>query len=164
MGLRGATEQDIPEILGIYNSAVLTKLSTADTAPVSVASRLEWFRKHQPERRPLLVYEHGGEVMAWVSFEDFYGRPAYHRTAEISIYIATEHQGKRLGQELLQAAAGMAPKLGVNTLIGYVFDHNTPSMRLFRSLGFCEWGRLPRVADIGGKEVSVCILGKRVAD
>ena len=31
-----------------------------------------------------------------MSFEDFYGRPAYRYTAELSIYIAPEHQGQRL--------------------------------------------------------------------
>ncbi len=164
MSLRDATEQGLPEIVNIYNSAVLTMLSTADTERVTVTSRLEWFRKHQPERRPLLVYEQDGEVKAWVSFEDFYGRPAYHRTAEISIYIATEHQGKHLGKKLLQAVEGMAPKLGLSTLVGYVFAHNIPSIRLFRSLGFCEWGHLPCVADMGGEEIGLCILGKRVAD
>ncbi|GEN26760.1 N-acetyltransferase [Halovibrio variabilis] len=162
MGLRHAQELDLPRIVDIYNAAVPTRTSTADTQPVDVESRLEWFRQHQPESRPLLVYEQGEEVVAWVSFESFYGRPAYRHTAELSIYISPEHQGRLLGKKLLLAAEEMAPTLGLRTLVGYVFAHNTPSMRLLQALGYHEWGRLPDIAEMEGREYSLCIMGKRL--
>ncbi|MHA3025907.1 N-acetyltransferase family protein [Chromohalobacter israelensis] len=164
MTIRNAEEQDLARVVEIYNAAVPSKRSTADTEPVSIASKSEWFRKHNPERRPLLVYEINDEVAAWVSFEDFYGRPAYHHTAEISIYISPEHQGQRLGQTLLREALELAPKLELKTLIGYVFAHNEPSIRLLRGFGFQEWGRLPNVAEMDGKEFSLCIMGKRLGN
>ncbi|WP_312035986.1 GNAT family N-acetyltransferase [Billgrantia desiderata] len=98
MGLRYATEQDLPRIVDIYNAAIPSRRSTADTEQVTPEARLEWFRKHQPERRPLLVYEREEGVVAWMSFEDFYGRPAYRHTAELSIYIDPRYQGKLLGK------------------------------------------------------------------
>ncbi|NIC06545.1 GNAT family N-acetyltransferase [Billgrantia bachuensis] len=163
MGLRHATEQDLPRIVEIYNAAIPSRRSTADTEQVTPESRLEWFRKHQPERRPLLVYEREEGVVAWMSFEDFYGRPAYRHTAELSIYIDPRYQGKLLGKKLLHAAEEMAPKLGLHSLVGYVFAHNTPSIRLLKALGFQEWGRLPDIAEMDGKEYSLCIMGKRLA-
>lgn len=162
MTIRNAVEQDLARVVDIYNAAVPSKRSTADTEPVSIESKSEWFRKHNPERRPLLVYEINNEIAAWVSFEDFYGRPAYHHTAEISIYILPEHQGQRLGQTLLREALELAPKLELKTLTGYVFAHNEPSIRLLRAFGFQEWGRLPNVAEMDGKEFSLCIMGKRL--
>ncbi|WP_386083368.1 GNAT family N-acetyltransferase [Vreelandella sp. F11] len=162
MGLRHAQELDLPRIVDIYNAAIPTRTSTADTQPVDIESRLEWFRKHQPESRPLLVYEQDEEVVAWVSFESFYGRPAYRHTAELSIYIAPEHQRKLLGKKLLLAAEEMAPTLGLRILVGYVFAHNAPSMRLLKSLGYHEWGRLPDIAEMDGREYSLCIMGKRL--
>ncbi|OLO12605.1 N-acetyltransferase [Chromohalobacter japonicus] len=164
MTIRNAVEQDLARVVEIYNAAVPSKRSTADTEPVSIKSKSEWFRKHNPERRPLLVYEINDEVAAWVSFEDFYGRPAYHHTAEISIYIAPEHQGQRLGQTLLREALEIAPKLELKTLTGYVFAHNEPSIRLLRAFGFQEWGRLPNVAEMDGREFSLCIMGKRLGN
>ena len=53
--------------------------------------------------------------------------------------------------------------LGLHTLVGYVFAHNTPSMRLLKAFGFQEWGRLPDIAEMDGKEYSLCIMGKRLA-
>ena len=43
---------------------------------------------HHPRTRPLWVLEESLRVRAWLSFNSFYGRPAYQPTAEVSIYVA----------------------------------------------------------------------------
>lgn len=160
--MRVASEADLPAIVAIYNSTVPTRQSTADTMEVSIASRLEWFRQHVPNRRPLLVHELDGRVVAWVSFQSFYGRPAYDHTAEISIYISPEQREKGLGRQLLAESLDMTQKLEIKTVVGFVFAHNKPSIKLFSSFGFVKWGRLPDVAKMDGNEYSLLILGKRV--
>jgi len=160
--MRLATESDLPAIVSIYNSTVSTRQSTADTVEVTVESRMEWFRQHIPDKRPLLVHEQDGKVVAWVSFQFFYGRPAYDHTAEISIYVSPECRGKGLGRTLLAEALEITQRLDIKTVVGFVFSHNASSIRLFRSFGFGEWGKLPDVAEMDGKEYSLSILGKRV--
>ena len=160
--MRLATESDLPAIVAIYNTTVPTRQSTSDIEEVSVESRREWFRQHTPDTRPVLVHEIDGQIVAWVSFQSFYGRPAYRHTAEISIYIAPPHRAQGLGRRLLTEAIAMAPALGIHTLLGFIFAHNAPSLRLFQSLGFEEWGRLPNIAEMDAKEYSLCLLGKRV--
>lgn len=160
--MRNATEKDLEEIVAIYNSTISTRQSTADTSEVSVGSRLEWFRQHDPQKRPLLVHEDKGRVIGWVSFQSFYGRPAYDHTAEISIYISPEHRGKGLGRLLLAEALKTTETLSIKNVICFIFSHNTPSIKLFKSFGFEEWGKLPNVAEMDGKEYSLSIIGKRV--
>jgi len=160
--MRLAVEDDLPAIVAIYNSTIATRLSTADTVAVSVASRMEWFKQHTPDKRPLIVHEEGGQIVAWVSFQSFYGRPAYDHTAEISIYISPEYRSQGLGRQLLGEAIEMTGALEIKTLLGFVFAHNEPSLRLFESFGFELWGNLPDVAEMDGKEYSLSILGKRV--
>ncbi len=155
-------ESDLPAIVAIYNSAVPTRQSTADTVEVSVESRRGWFNEHTPDKRPLMVHEQDGRIIGWVSFQSFYGRPAYDHTAEISIYIAPDRQGKGLGRKLLAEALDMAPSLNIRTVLGFVFAHNEPSIRLLEYFGFKSWGILPDVAEMDGKEYSLCILGLRV--
>src|ERR1700761_4744338 len=87
LSYRDATLDDLPAIVAIYNSTVPSRQVTADLEPVSVESRLGWFQAHGPEKRPLWVVEGEGRVIAWLSFSDFYGRPAYSHTAEVSIYL-----------------------------------------------------------------------------
>jgi L-amino acid N-acyltransferase YncA len=159
---RDATFDDLPAIVAIYNSTVLSRLVTADLEPVSVESRHAWFHAHGAQARPLWVVEEGGRVIAWLSFSDFYGRPAYARTAEVSIYLDEAARGKGLGKKLLAAALEAAPALKIDTVLGFVFGHNEPSMRLFHSFGFADWGTLPRVAVLDGVERDLVILGRRL--
>ena len=160
---RDATLDDLPAIVAIYNSTVPSRQVTADLEPVPVESRVAWFHAHGPQARPLWVVEEGGKVIAWLSFSDFYGRPAYSRTAEVSIYLDESARGKGLGKQLLQAAIDRAPALGIDTVLGFVFGHNTPSVRLFETFGFEPWGTLPRVAVLDGVERDLVILGRRLA-
>jgi L-amino acid N-acyltransferase YncA len=160
--MRIATADDLDAIVAIYNSTIPTRQSTADTSEVSVASRLDWFTAHDPAKRPLLVHEDNGIVVAWVSFQSFYGRPAYDHTAELSIYISPDHRGKGLGRSLLSEAMAVAKQHNIKTVVGFVFSHNIPSLKLFKSFGFEEWGRLPDVAEMDGNEYSLSIVGKRL--
>ena len=163
---RVARPEDLPAIVDIYNSTIASREVTADTEPVTVASRQQWFDDHDPARRPLWVIHetnHSGPVIGWMSYSNFYGRPAYSGTAEVSIYIAEDWRGKGLGRYCLEQAIEHAPKINVHTLLGFIFGHNAPSLALFQKFGFETWAHLPRVANLDGIERDLIILGKRVA-
>jgi phosphinothricin acetyltransferase len=55
-----------------------------------------------------------------------------------------------------------APDYGIKTLLGFIFSHNEPSLKLFRHFGFEEWGTLPKIALLDGHERGLKILGKRI--
>lgn len=155
--------QDLPAIVAIYNSTIESRMVTADLEPVSIESRKTWFTEHNPERRPLWIVQNElNEIVGWVSFQDFYGRPAYNGTAEISIYLHQQQRGKGLGKQVLQYSMDKSEQLGIHTLLGYVFAHNEPSLKLFRHAGFEDWGHFPRIAILDGIERSLIILGKRI--
>ena len=160
--IRDAEISDLPIIVDIYNSTISSKMVTADTEPVSVESRMKWFDDHSPAIRPLWVVESNGNICAWVSFQSFYGRPAYNATAEISIYIHQDFRGKKLGKYLIQQALDACPKLKIKTLLGFIFAHNEPSVKLFNRFGFEKWAHLPNVAELDGVERDLLILGKKI--
>jgi phosphinothricin acetyltransferase len=160
---RIARFEDLPAIVEIYNSTIPSREVTADTEPISVESRHAWFAEHTPERRPLWIAEEDGRILGWLSYSNFYGRPAYAGTAELSIYIHESARRKGLGRYFLEHAIVHAPKLGVHTLLGFIFGHNEPSLRLFDRFGFERWALMPRVATLDGIERDLVILGKRVA-
>lgn len=163
MNVRDAVEADLPAIVDIYNSTIPTRQVSADTEPVSVESRLPWFRAHSPATRPFWVAETNGEILGWLAFGWFYdGRPAYRATAEISIYIAVAHRQRGLGRELLHRAIAHAPTLGIKTLTAGAFAHNVASVGLFSSAGFTIWGRYPRVAELDGVERDLIVMGLRL--
>jgi len=161
---RDANNSDLAKIVEIYNSTIASRMVTADTEPVSVESKQKWFDEHNSYKRPLWVVENEHQqIIGWVSFQSFYGRPAYDSTVEISIYLDIEQRGKSLGKQILKYCIDNAPKLGIKTLLGFIFSHNEPSLKLFRHFGFEDWAFLPNIAILDGQERSLNILGKRIA-
>ncbi|MEH7378432.1 GNAT family N-acetyltransferase [Neobacillus drentensis] len=160
--IRNADMCDLPVIVDIYNTTIASRMVTADLEPISVENRVQWFNEHSSTFRPLWVVENQGEICAWVSFQSFYGRPAYNATAEISIYIHPDFRGRKLGKYLIQKAIDACPSLQIKTLLGFIFGHNEPSIKLFSSFGFEKWAQLPNVAELDGIERDLIILGKRL--
>jgi L-amino acid N-acyltransferase YncA len=159
---RVARPSDLDRVVEIYNATIPSRQVTADTEPVTTASREAWFNDHPPDRRPLWVVEIAERVAAWLSFSSFYGRPAYARTAEISVYVDSSVRGRGVGTYLVRQAQQRAPMIGINTLLGFIFGHNTPSLGLFAREGFSRWGHLPGVATLDGVERDLVIVGRRL--
>ena len=132
--IRDATLADLPRIVEIYNAAIPGRQATADTEPITIESRLDWFAAHNARDRPLWVYcDESENIAGWISLNSFYGRPAYQATTEVSIYI-----------------------------LGFVFSHNAPSLKLLRKFGFEQWGYCPGIAELDAIERDLMILGKRL--
>jgi phosphinothricin acetyltransferase len=162
LAYRYATIDDLPRIVEIYNSIVAGRMVTADTEPVTVRSRIAWFNAHDRERRPLWMVMNGSDNIGWVSYQWFYGRPAYNGTAELSIYLDEQVRGKGYGEEVLRHAMSSCGALHIKTLLGYIFAHNLPSLKLFKKAGFEQWGYFPRIAVLDGVERDLIIVGKRI--
>jgi L-amino acid N-acyltransferase YncA len=158
--MRRAKTEDLPRIIAIYNS---TDGPTIDAERVSIENCRLWFETHS-DARPIFVQEQNDIVTGWLSFQNFYSRPSYRGTAEISVYVASEYRGTGVGSALLQGAIACCPRLHIGNLVGYAFADNVASLALFKKHGFSEWGYLPNVAEVGGQRHSLTILGLSVTD
>ncbi|MDM7999430.1 MAG: N-acetyltransferase family protein, partial [Dehalococcoidia bacterium] len=149
--IRDAREEDLPAIVDIYNQSIPSGRATADTRPISVADRIDWFRQFDPARRPIWVAEDNGRVVGCVYLSWFYhARPAYDKTAEISTYVATDYQRKGLGTLLKRKMIEACPRLGIENVISMYFDHNEATEKINQRLGFKVVGHLPEIADVFG--------------
>ncbi|MEM8828909.1 MAG: N-acetyltransferase family protein [Cyanobacteria bacterium P01_G01_bin.19] len=158
MHIRPAEAADLTDIVKIYNQSIPSRQATADTKPITVESRLDWFYGRNANR-PLWVANNETDILGWLSFQNFYGRPAYQHTAEISVYVADKYQRQGVGSRLLTRAIAFCPRLELTTLLGFVFAHNQPSVNLFIRHGFQAWGHLPDVAVLDDINRSLLILG-----
>ncbi|MDF2448907.1 MAG: ywnH [Bacteroidota bacterium] len=159
-----ARKTDLEKIVATYNSTISSRLVTADLEPVSVKSKEAWFEAHNPDSRPLWIIEVDATYVGWMSFNSFYGRPAYNGTVEVSIYLEEDARGKGLGRKCLQKAFEACEHLNIKTLLGFIFDHNEPSLKLFYNMGFEKWAHLPRIADMVEAERGLIIVGKRILE
>lgn len=153
---------DLPFIVSVYNQTIASRMVTADTSPVSIESRLDWFNAHNADKRPLWLIKYQNEPCGWVSLSSFYGRPAYGKTVEISLYIDQAYRGKKIGQYTVNILERHAINNGIETILCYIFAHNQPSLSLFTKLNYQQWGYLHEVAELDNVKRDLIILGKKL--
>ena len=162
---RTADIADLPRIVTIYNQAVPTHRSTANTIPWTVENRTSWFISHEPAKRPIFVAEVEEQVVGWCSLSVYRpGRLALRFTSEISYYIDNDFQGQGIGQALIRHALEACPTLDIKNIIAVVIDRNEASRKLLEKLGFEQWAYLPRVLDFDGHEFGEYYYGIRVVN
>lgn len=161
MKIRAAVAADLPAIVDIYNQSIPSRMATADTEAITLADKLDWFHVRSVDR-PLWVAVNQNQVLGWLSFQNFYGRPAYIHTAEISIYVAAASHRQGIGSRLLAQAIAKSPQLQLTTLLAFVFAHNQPSLNLLLNYDFQQWGRLPEIAELDQIQRSLLILGRKI--
>lgn len=159
MKIRDARERDLPAIIKIYNAAIATRISTAQLEPVTIESRRSWLSDHSPDRHPFWVLEIDGELAGWLTLKTFLPRCAYRNTAEVSVYVDEKFRRRGVGRALISEAIGRAPEFGITAMVGLIFAHNGPSLRLFEQVGFEKWGLLPGVAQLDRVERDLTIMG-----
>jgi len=163
MKIRDAIEADLPGIIEIYNATVSTRIVTAELEPTTVEARLPWFREHSPDEHPFWVVESDGRIIGWLDFKKFLPRCAYRGTAEISVYVDEKFRRRGVARRLLEEAIARAPLLGISAMVGLIFAHNEPSLKLFERLGFERWGLLPRIARLDDVQRDLIIVGQHIA-
>lgn len=159
--VRIADIHDLPQIVAIYNASIPHRMATADTTQITIESRLDWFNQHK-DSRPLWVMEKNKEIAGWLSLQNFYGRPAYMSTAEISVYVNPLYQRQGIAGKMMDYALNEIKKLNIFTLVAFIFTHNEPSIRFFEKYHFTQWGFLPKVAQLDGIERDLSIYGLRI--
>jgi L-amino acid N-acyltransferase YncA len=158
--VRDALESDLPAIIDIYNATVPTRMVTAELEPTTVEARLPWFREHSPNQHPFWVAESDGQVVGWLDFKKFLLRCAYRGTAEISVYVDEKFRRQGVARRLLEQAIARSPSFEITAMVGLIFAHNEPSLKLFERLGFERWGLLPRIARLDGNDRDLVIMGR----
>ena len=165
MQIRIATADDLEQIVAIYNQAVLRGNCTADTEPLDVSERQDWFNEHTPGEYPIFVItgEDKQDIHGWCSLSAHRkGRMALAKVAEISYYVDSTQQGKGIGKKLMRYALEEAPRCGLHNLFAILLDTNQESIALLEKYGFKQWGHLPEIAEFSDRVCGQFIYGRKV--
>lgn len=134
--LRPAREADLPALTDIYNAAVTGTDFTGHLTPLSLEERQPWWLTHQDPRYPVLVAEANQEVLGYASLSQWYDVPVYSHTAESSLYLAPNAQGRGLGTTLMRALLAEARRLGHHVVLSRIWSENLPSIAMCRKCGY----------------------------
>jgi phosphinothricin acetyltransferase len=126
-----------PEILAIYNEAIINSTALYDYKPRTMGTMETWFAAKQKGNYPVLgAFEEDGALAGFASYGTFRAFPAYKYTVEHSVYVEKEKRGRGLGKVLLAAIIEAAKKQDYHMMVGGIDSSNQPSIRLHLSLGF----------------------------
>ena len=87
-------------------------------------------------RYPVLVAETGQEILGYASLSQWYDTPVYAHTAESSLYLAPNAQGRGLGTTLMRALLAEARRLGHHVVLSRIWSENLPSIAMCRKCGY----------------------------
>jgi phosphinothricin acetyltransferase len=107
-----------------------------------------WDETHHRHSR--LVARRDGQVIGWAALAPVSHRRCYAGVAEVSLYVAAECRGQRVGKRLLQALVESSERHGIWSLSGSTFPENEASIRLQLACGFRVVGRRERIAQRHG--------------
>ncbi len=164
MKIRDATAADLPEILAIYNDAVLTTTAIWNESVVDLENRMAWFSERQRLRYPVLVAEEADKVIGYASFGDFRPWEGYRYTVEHSIYVGPDRRGNGVGRALLAPLIERARLLGKHVIMAGIESSNQPSLRLHERFGFVRVGQLKEVGAKFGRWLDLTFMQRMLDD
>jgi L-amino acid N-acyltransferase YncA len=142
---RDAVEQDVPEILAIYNEVIATSTAVYRDDPASLDDRLEWFNARRAQAYPILVAADHSGILGFASYGDFRSWPGYRFSVEHTVHIRADERGRGVGTMLMQALITRAIEQDKHVMIGGVDADNEPSLRFHERLGFIRAAHLRQV-------------------
>jgi phosphinothricin acetyltransferase len=149
-------QDDSKSVLEIYRMGLETRNATFET---TVPSWQEWDSKHLPHSR--LVFEENGTITGWAALTPASARKVYDGVAEVSIYVATGHRGKKIGSALMEQIILSSENNGIWTLFSSVFPENEATIKLHTKFGFRIIGKREKIAQLDGKWRDTILLERR---
>ncbi len=157
--IRSAELKDVDIIKEIYNEAVVNTNATFDTDEKTVEEMKRWFNNHD-SKNPVLIAEKEGKTIAWASLSKYDNKKAYSDTAELSLYVLKDFQGKGIGKKLMDEILNRGKKAGLHAVIARITEGNDISIHLHENFGFEKIGTLRQVGKKFGKVLDVHIFEK----
>src|ERR1051326_681964 len=144
--VRRATLEDLPQILAIYNDAVLNTTATYDYEPRTLEHRTAWFEDHTKANLPVFVAADAeGHVVGWSALNRYHDRMGYRFSSENSVYVAASHRGRGIGKLLMAPLVTAARERGLHAILAAIDADNEVSIRLHAGFGFVKVGHFKQV-------------------
>ena len=143
--IRHATENDLPQILEIYNEIILNTTAVYYYEPHTLEMRKEWFEGRMKEGFPVFVAEEDGKVLGMSSIGPFRVPTAYKFSVENTVHVAASARGKGIGKLLMPPIIDAAKEMKMHAIIAGIDATNEVSLHLHKNFGFEEVAHFKQV-------------------
>ena len=149
-------EGDWSAVSRIYREGIETGLATFEQ---EVPAWDYWDQQHIDSCR--FVAKEGKKIVGWAALSAVSSRCVYGGVAEVSVYVAAEARGNRIGERLLNQLILESEKQGYWTLQSGIFPENVASIRMHEKLGFRKIGFRERIGQLKGVWKDNILMEKR---
>lgn len=132
--IRDMKDGDWKDVARIYEQGIESGIATFRK---DLPDQESWKKAHLEICRFTLCNK-DGKIVGWTALSSTSSRIDYCGVTEVSIYIDKAHQGKKLGEFLLNKVKEEAEKNGIWTLQSSIFQVNKASVKLHKKCGFRE--------------------------
>jgi phosphinothricin acetyltransferase len=140
------TEENLNEVKVIYDWFIAHSTATFHTEPITLDQLKAFLYIGDPVYRSYLI-RYSDTVAGYCFLTKYKDRPAYRRTAEVTIYLRPEFHGKGLGSAALQRLIQDAKENGFKNLLALITGGNASSVALFTKAGFVKCAHFRNVGE-----------------
>ena len=161
--VRAALPEDAARIAEIYAPSVTQGAVSFEEYPPD-AAEMRARMSASGGLYPWLVAEEDGSLLGFAYAGPFRTRHAYRFTAETTIYVAKEANGRGVGRRLYAALIETLKTQGFTQAVAIIALPNDASVRLHETLGYAQVGLNRRVGWKDGRWVDVGIWQISLSD
>lgn len=140
------TENDYQKVKEIYDHFIRNSTATFHTEELSISELKEFIYTDHPRYKSFLIYT-DNKLCGFCYLSPFKPRQAYNRTAELTIYLRPEYQGKGIGAAVVKQLESVARNSDISILIGVISGGNHASERLFKKSGYEKCAHFKQVGE-----------------
>ena len=160
MLFRLANSSDAQALLNIYGQYIDTPITFE-----CVLTNLEAFKERIASIQdcyPYIVAEENGIVIGYAYAHPLSERPAYRRSAEVTIYLDSDMQRRGIGKALYAELEKQLKSIDVHNLYAIVTYPGWGSVEFHQKMGYTICGRLTDCGEKLGQLQSVVYMEKRI--
>lgn len=102
------------------------------------------------------------QIIGFCYLGQFRKKEAYDITAEITLYIAPNFTGKKIGSKVIDFMEATAKKVGLKNLVAVITSENIGSLKLFERCGYFKCGHLKNIGIKFNKALDVISYQKEL--
>ena len=153
---RTMTAEDWNTVAAIYKQGIETGHATFQQ---EVPTWEEWNEAHLKQCRIVTLINE--TIVGWAALTKVSGRCVYAGVGEVSMYVATNYQGKKIGEQLLHTLVNESEKVNLWTLQSGIFPENGASIKIHERAGFRQVGYRENIGKMNGVWRSTLLFERR---
>jgi phosphinothricin acetyltransferase len=142
--IRQARDEDLSDILAIYNDAILNTTAVYSYEAQTLENRKGWLCEKVGAGFPVFVFDDGKKVVGFSTYGPFRAWPAYKYTVEHSVYVDAGSRGKGVGKALLREVIQNAAQREYATMVAGIDSQNHVSIKIHEKHGFTYSGTITK--------------------